>query len=253
MLLILGVVVVGVVGVLGAEVLDARRGPRLDEFDVAQLNATYAAPDGTTEPRRLRVVWLGDSTAAGVGASSPDRAVSAGVARRVASEGAEVDVRVIAVSGAEVADVVKAQVAQVDALDPDVVVISVGANDTVHLTSVSSFRRSYRRLLDALEGAGVPARRIVLVGVPDMGSPTRLRQPLRAVVGWRGRRLDDEVGKLAGERGAHYVDLFAATSSAFRADPGRYFAVDEYHPSDAGYARWAEAIAPAVTAASAAR
>jgi lysophospholipase L1-like esterase len=32
------------------------------------------------------------------------------------------------------------------------------------------------------------------------------------------------------------------TGDEFGAEPGRYYADDEFHPSDAGYALWAEAV-----------
>ncbi len=244
----IGIVVV----VLGGEVLLARGGARLDEFDVTALNATYAPPTEPTSATPVRVLWLGDSTAAGVGATSPSRAVSAGVGRRLAeARRVTIDVRVIAKSGARVGDVAREQSPRVAELAPDVVVISIGANDTIHLTSVGAFRSKYEQVLDELERDGVAASRVVVVGVPDMGAPPRLRQPLRAIVGLRGRRLDREARNIARDHGARYVDLFAETSSQFRADHDRYFAADKYHPSDDGYALWAKVIAPEVERATA--
>jgi lysophospholipase L1-like esterase len=101
-------------------------------------------------------------------------------------------------------------------------------------------------LIDELMARHVAAGHIVLIGVPDMGAPPRLAQPLRALTGWRGRRLDREVKRVARAKGVRYVNLFAATSKPFRSDPSRYFAADKYHPSDAGYGLWADAVAPVV-------
>jgi lysophospholipase L1-like esterase len=247
MLLVVAAFIGVVVAVLGVEVLLARGGARLDEFDVTSLNESFEPPNGATPAAAVRVLWLGDSTAAGVGASSPNHAVSAGVARIIAADRkVTVEVRVVAKSGARVADVADDQVSRVGELRPDVVVISVGANDTIHLTSVAAFGRLYRKVLDDVAAAGIPASRIVVVGVPDMGAPPRLRQPLRAIVGLRGERLDREARRVALAHGAHYVDLFAGTSSQFRADQDRYFSADNYHPSDAGYALWSKVIAPSV-------
>jgi len=65
-----------------------------------------------------------------------------------------------------------------------------------------------------------------------MGSPTRLAQPLRAVAGWRGRRLDREVRRLVAARaGTTYVDIAGRTGPPFRRDPERLLAADRYHPS----------------------
>ena len=87
--------------------------------------------------------------------------------------------------------------------------------------------------------AGVP---VVLLGVPDMGAIPRFAQPLRAVTGWRGRRLDADVRRVARATGAVYVDIAGPTGPAFRRDPDRYFAADAFHPSDAGYGLWTDAV-----------
>lgn len=227
---------------LVGEVLVARRGEQITGPDVADLTAVHGRGD-----RTIDVLWLGDSTAAAVGVSNPRFSVSSRVARAVSDAcGVEIRTRVIAVSGAQAGEVVADQLPQVGKLAPDVVVVSVGANDTTHLASKRSFASTYRRLLDGLGDAGVTPRNIVMVGVPDMGAPTRLPQPLRAVAGWWGLRLDSAVRAVAREAGARYVDLFAATSTPFRAQPAKYLASDRFHPNDDGYGLWARAIAPVV-------
>jgi lysophospholipase L1-like esterase len=211
---------------VAVEVLLARSGDRLPDRALA-LDRPGAGP---------RVVWLGDSTAAGVGASAAATTVPGRVQAGLGRPGAALTV--LAVSGARAADVLAGQVPQVAPLHPDLVLISVGANDTVHLTGRGDFRRTYERLVRALP-AGVP---VVLLGVPDMGAIARFAQPLRAVAGWRGRHLDAEVRRVAADTGAVYADIAGPTGPAFRRDPGRYFAADDFHPSDAGYGLWADAV-----------
>ena len=221
------------IGVLGIEVVSAQRGKRLVEFDphLVDRQAERTLPDGRPE---RRVVWLGDSLAAGVGSSSPATALP----RLMALPGDEV--HVLALSGATVSEVLDRQVPLVVAIRPDLMFVSVGANDVTHLTSVDDFAARYRKVIDALP-SGVP---VVLLGVPDMGSPPRLSQPLRAIAGWRGRRLDQEIRKLAAsvhDRRVSYVDIAGPTGPVFRHDHRR-FAADGYHPSDLGYPLWADAI-----------
>ena len=194
---------------------------------------------GTGSGAPLRVVWLGDSTAAGVGVDEPDDALANVVARAL---GRPVDLEVRAVSGARIGDVVDDQAPVPAELEADVVFVSVGANDVTHLTSRDDFRDRYRSLLDRLGGA----EEIVLLGVPDMGAIPRLAQPLRAVAGLRGRELDEVVREVAAESGATYVPIAAATGPAFRAQPERLFAADDYHPSASGYRLWADAVLAAV-------
>ena len=217
---------VGAAAILVVEIQLARAGARLPDVELV-LDRPVAG---------RRVVWLGDSTAAGVGASTSAGALPSQVADGLAASG--VSVAVLAVSGARVADVLADQAPKVAALRPDLVLISVGANDTIHLTGRGAFRHTYEELLRALP-PGVP---VVLLGVPDMGAIPRFAQPLRAVAGWRGRNLDSEVRLVAAHAGAVYADIAGPTGPPFRRDPDRYFAADDFHPSDAGYRLWADAV-----------
>lgn len=181
------------------------------------------------------MVWLGDSTAAGVGAADADEAVPRRVARAL---GRPVDLTVSAVSGDTVGDVLNGQIGGLADLEPDIVLVSVGANDVTHLTARASFRDSYRDLLAAVPDDAL----VVVLGVPDMGAPPRLLQPLRAVAGHRGRTLGRVAKATAREAGAVYVDIAGETGATMRSDTGRYFAEDHYHPSGDGYALWADAV-----------
>lgn len=217
--------------VLGAEVQLARMGPDLD--DDTPLVHDGRIGEATGAP--LRMVWLGDSTAAGVGATDADLAIP----RRVAAAlDRPVQLTSLAVSGDRVSDVVTDQVDELDALHPDIVLVSIGANDVVHLTSRADFRSGYDDLVAAVpEGA-----LLVLLGVPDMGAPARYLQPLRGIVALRGRQLDGVSRDVARDAAAVYVDIAGETGPTMRSDTDRYFAEDRYHPSDDGYALWAEAV-----------
>lgn len=240
---------VAVVVLLGGEALLASRtGERLDDA-VLDLDALIGAPVTGIEP--TTVVWLGDSTAAGVGASGPATSVAQRVATAMAAaDGRPVELIVLARSGARVDDVRDRQVPALAerGLRPDVVFVSVGANDATHLAGADRFRRTYGELLDEVKPLLAPGGRVVVLGVPDMGAIPRIAQPLRALLGLRGERLDDELRTLAAERGLRHVDLAAETGPAFRDSPSVNYAADDFHPSDAGYARWADAVVHALAA-----
>lgn len=226
--LLAGLLVAGP-GLLGVEALLATRGEPPPPLPGGISGCVGC--DGSAPP--IRTVWLGDSTAAGVGVTSPEGVVGRQVASRL---GRPVDVQVLASGGTTVADVVEQQLPMVPA-DAQLVFISVGANDTTHLTSTKSFVSSYREVLAGLP----PTACVVLLGVPDMGSAPRLAQPLRAVAGFRGRMVDSEIRKLAKSTRSRYVDIAGTTGSAFRRDRS-LFAADGYHPSERGYALWAGAV-----------
>ena len=224
MLLAVAAVPLAAAAVLAVEVQLARSGPDLPDvahdFETGPADAPLA-------------IWLGDSTAAGVGADD----VAGTVPALVAAETGE-RLRVLAMSGATIEEVVDEQVPLLDELNPDRIYVSIGSNDVTHLTSRDDFRSSYRELVRQL-----PDVPLVLLGVPDMGSPPRLLQPLRAVAGFRGRQLDEVTRDVAAatER-ATYVDIAGHTGPPFRQHPDRYFSADKYHPNRAGYELWAEAV-----------
>ena len=227
----LAVIPLAVVVVLGAEVYRARSRPRVETGPVLDL-------DGGEGPI---VVWLGDSTASGVGVTRTDDALPrqaaavSGRAQRVVS---------LAVSGARVKDVLERQLPHVPA-HAAVAVIDVGSNDVIHGGLVGTYRRDYEAVLRGLPSG----TRVIMLGVPDMGSPPRLDQPLRAVAGWRGRAFDRAVRGLARRHRATYVDIARSTGPRFRADAGRFFSPDRYHPDAAGYGLWAEQVGPALRVA----
>ncbi|HVW32888.1 MAG TPA: GDSL-type esterase/lipase family protein [Acidimicrobiia bacterium] len=222
----LGAVAAGLAVVALAEVQMARSGYRLPAGPLA-LDRPGNGP---------RIVWLGDSTAAGEGAATAAGAVPSQVQAGLGIPDAALSV--LAVSGARAADVLVHQLPLVAARRPDLVLISVGANDAIHLTGAGGFRRTYMELVRALP-RGVP---VVLLGIPDMGAIARFAQPLRAIAGARGRHLDAEVRGVAAGTGAIYVPIAGPTGPAFRRDPHRYLAADDFHPSSEGYGLWADAV-----------
>jgi lysophospholipase L1-like esterase len=232
---VLAVALMPVAGVilLGAEVVVAQQGTHLPD----PAPPPPDAPAGPAGAANQLVVWLGDSTAAGTGASGLGGSLPRQVADRL---GRPVRLTVLARSGARIADVLRLQLPELAHLKPAAVFVSVGANDATHFTWRSRFRRDYGRLL-----AGLPTtvHQVVLLGVPDLGSPTRLPQPLRALAASRGRALATDVRHLATRLGAVYVDIAGRTGPAFRQHPDRYLAADHYHPNDAGYRMWADAVA----------
>ena len=225
----------GLALLLGAEVLLAFRGPDLP--DAAPFDLSGMVGDAGGAP--LRIAWIGDSVAAGVGASHPESTLPHLVA---AALDRPVTLDVFAVSGERAAGALADQVPKVLALEPrpDVVVVEIGANDVTHLTGSMEFRLTYELILERVMRAG--AAHALALGMPAFGTTPRFLQPLRAIVGWRAGRLDLQVRAAALARGATYVDIAAVTGPRFGDDPERYHAADDFHPSDAGYRLWAEAV-----------
>jgi lysophospholipase L1-like esterase len=229
------VVILG--ALVGVEILIALRRDYLPTDPALKLDDSFGEP-GAEE---LTFVVLGDSTAAGVGASSPDDAYPQVLARRLADDGYRVKLQVFGASGARVADVRREQIDKVIEAEPDLVFIAIGANDATHLTPLDDIRTDMALALDRLEAE--TGADIVIAGAPDMRAPAFL-QPLRWLAGWRGRQVAGAIEDAGNEAGVAVVELAEKTGPLFESDPDRYHSADNFHPSAAGYELWANAIYP---------
>lgn len=231
--------------VLGVEVQLARTsGTRLED-ELGQRPRQRMVRDGNAP---LHVVWLGDSTTTGAGADPFTSSMAWQVAEGLSP--GPVVLTVLGRSGDQVHEVLDDQLPALEdvllAGAPHVVLVSIGANDVTALTRRPTFAQRYGTMVDRitseLAAAGHAGTRVVLVGIPEMGTAPRLLPPLRQAAGLRASQLDDEIEGIARARDLHHVELADRTGSIFASDPDRYFSADEYHPSAAGHRVWAEAV-----------
>jgi lysophospholipase L1-like esterase len=197
------------------------------------------AVDGTAPAIRLAV--LGDSTAAGVGATSHQDALAGQLAAAVANQtGRAVSWRAIARSGATSETARELVPGLLDGdWRPDVVVLAIGVNDLKNLRRLRDWDHDVPALLAAIEGTAGPVP-VVVCGMAPVSRFPSLPQPMRAVMAVRARAMD-RVLRQAGH-GRHVA-----------MDPtiiGRgFFAADGFHPSSAGYRAWAGVLAGPVAQA----
>lgn len=200
------------------------------------------SPDGLVgegDESPLVLVVLGDSTGVAVGATDVDHGYPRLVAGALAAAAHRpVQLHVLSVSGARVADVVNQQLARVAGLAPDMVLLVVGGNDVVHLTRRGAARRDLRSLIRACSATGAS---VVVAGVPAMGTTRRVAEPLRSLIRLVEHRLDRVWREETSAADAVRVELARETGPAFAAD-GTLFSGDLFHPSDKGYALWARVL-----------
>lgn len=187
----------------------------------------------------LRLLILGDSAAAGVGASHQQAALSGQLVARLAAH-FTVHWQLLATTGHTTLDALKALGAS--AFDEvDVVVTSLGVNDVTAGVAPPRWRQQQLRLLDALQQQLHP-RLIVLTAVPPMHLFPALPQPLRWFLGAWAQQLNHQQALLVTERAG-------CCRLAPTFPPGQaMMAADGFHPGESAYQLWAEQAALAILA-----
>ena len=192
----------------------------------------------------LRLALLGDSIAYGVGAAQPADALGPRLTRDLAAAGRHAQTRTFAVPGARSADL--ARQAQAATLwQPDVAVIVIGANDLTHLVPPDRAAAQLGAAVRQLRAADVE---VVVAPAPDLSVIPHVPPAMRALVQAGSALLRSAQARETIAAGGRIADPVVSTSAAFAADPA-LFSRDLFHPSSAGYAMIAKALAPAVRAA----
>jgi lysophospholipase L1-like esterase len=218
--------------VVAWETRRARRGPR--PFQQAHPGDALIARTGQVP---VRIAWLGDSLAAGLGADVVDETPAHLVAHMLERA---VDLTVLAVPGARASQVLEEQVPRLDR-SVDLVVVCVGANDVASSTT----RRRYAADLHAILAAVAPIPTVVLT-LPDLALADRLAEPLRTLAGWRARWFDAARANVAaGHPHVTSVDISSRPPGLSRRAARSMLCADRFHPGPIGYRVWAERIATA--------
>lgn len=138
----------------------------------------------------LRLLAIGDSIIAGVGVETLDRALVGCTARSlVARRGGAVEWEACGSSGASSKDILVDLLPNISAMRADAIVVSVGVNDVVGLTTISAWKRHLLALATGLRRHS-PDAVIVFAGMPPLRSFPLIPEPLRRLIGFRGETLD---------------------------------------------------------------
>ena len=197
-------------------------------------------------PKLFRYVALGDSTAAGVGASGvgyPEL-----LYRRMKALGWPAGILNLAQSGAVSADVLRGQVEKAVSVSPDLITLGIGGNDLWRLVSPDRFRANLFAIADAL---GRTTARVLVSNLIDLGHAPIAKGALSmmsidpAAISARVQEFNRNLQELAGRPRTTVVDLHSLGERELSNHP-EFFSPDGFHPSEAGYQRWADLLFPAV-------
>ncbi len=208
----------------------------------ASRSADHFTKGLATQPS-IRIVALGDSLALGTGASSPEKGFIFQAFLRLRERYPLSRIDDLAIGGATAADVLRLQVPRLaHEAGANAAILCVGGNDVLHRTSTAAFAATYARLVATVRDR-LPTARLVLCGVPDVGlSPLFSGADAQTTARLAGA-YDTTVRDIARHGDLAFADLYGATR-AHRTEIGRLLSEDRFHPSDAGHAVFASALAP---------
>ena len=189
-------------------------------------------------------VALGDSTVDGEGASAPDRHYVGRLHERLRAVYPSARLVNLGVGGATAADVLRWQLPQALELRPDLLTLSIGPNDITRERSLWAYARDIETILGAFtSGTGA----VVVVNlIPDLTVTPRFKgKEIEPLVRKRVVAFNEILASRAHTHGAEVVDLYGASQLEVPRRP-ELIGADGYHPSDAGYARWAELMWAAI-------
>lgn len=182
----------------------------------------------------LRLLILGDSSAAGVGAAHQDEALSGQLAAALAPH-RHLSWRLEARTGATS----RSTLTDLETLPRqplDIVLLVLGVND------VTSFAPLPRILTDREQIARTlfdrfDAPKLIITGIPPIARFPLLPDPLRWILGKRAARLEQRLQEQADRAGHLYLPFTIALTRDLMAEDG-------FHPSPRAYRHWAEALVP---------
>jgi len=206
---------------------------RARELTLRPFNEPIVAGTGGATPP-MRVLIAGDSIAAGIGATSPDRTVGGRLAAFLA-ETRVVEVRNEALSGSTMADIAGRTLPEER---QDLIVLIGGSNDLFQFRPVERFAEETRR---AMERYAERAGRLVVIGPGRVFNARAIPRPLRAVYrkqAWRYAAVMRE----AASRHPNAVHVDPTDPPRGILPPPNSSSADRFHPNDLGHAYWFEMV-----------
>lgn len=187
----------------------------------------------------LRLLIVGDSSAAGVGATSQAAALSGQMVTQLSQE-YTVSWKLIGQSSITTTGMLK-RLSPLPDEPYDVAITALGVNDVTRAKSRNTWVKRQGELADLLQSKyGVKA--IIASGLPPMGAYPKLPQPLRWVLGQQAKRFDNALAELAATRpGLSHLPITIPFEPQYQAEDG-------YHPSEEAYTLWAAMFADQIRA-----
>lgn len=212
---------------LGQGLYVRRVTPRLPEPEGLRFGTLGTGP-------KMKILILGDSAAAGVGAGTQKNALSGRLITALGSSH-EVSWKLVAQTG-NASSQVLARLRSLPNEVFDTVVVSVGVNDVTSQTGDKKWLHNLKSIIELLK-TKFHAKHIILSGLPPMHLFPALPQPLRWWLGLRAKKLSNIMENIARN---DKRCTFLSVPFPFEKN---LIAEDGFHPGEPAYRLWGEELA----------
>lgn len=224
--------------------------PQLRDFQLGD-SAETAVSEIT---RTLSLMIVGDSAAAGVGSLTQQEALAGKLIPALQQQAVindQFDVlswELQATTGHTSFDILRRLYVLPTPDQPvDIMVLSVGVNDTTSNVSISKWQRQIEQII-AIAQRKFGVRELIFSSLPPMAQMPALPSPLNNFIGAKATKLDQVLQNICAEHsGVHHMaadfTLLAKKHTNGPIDSIAMFASDGFHPSSLTYGYWAQQLA----------
>lgn len=210
----------------------------ISNLQVSDLQHKYVLNGAAGTSSEIVYTALGDSLAAGVGATGYERSYPYLVAQKIAGSDVKVTHLNFSYPGAKTDDLLRDLLPEAIASQPDVITLLIGINDVHNNYNRQQFRRYYEEILKQLTTK--TDAQINVISLPLIGSKYSFWPGYRYYYYAKSLIFNNIIKELADSYQVNYIDLTNSTKQ-YSLDPG-YYAVDGFHPADLGYQYWSQII-----------
>lgn len=179
----------------------------------------------------LTYVVLGDATALGLGASTPQNSYAFILSERLRSlEHLSIKTVNLASIDADIQDVINKQIPKIAQYDPDYITVTVGMKDVDRGDSIDLITQNLGELMEKLPGS-----------ISYFGQLQAVKDNKKDKI---IQEINGKISLIANDMGINIVPLYSATEKGIKS--ASYYDWDFVHPNDKGHELWAEAFITAI-------
>ncbi len=196
----------------------------------------------------LRILAIGESTIAGVGASTSAKGLIGQTAQFLSQTTArDVAWKIMAQSGLTIRQVIDTLLHTGDVLDTDLILVGVGGNDVFKLNHPQRFDQDLRQLIDLLKSR-YPDIPIVFTHMPPIRDLPVWSGLMRFFMSGLADILEENLFRVTSEYSQVYYCHKKISLARFKQKVRRPSHTDEFfsdgvHPSELTYTLWGEEVA----------